>query len=620
MPYPNVEAAKKAGFPTEAEGIALNISQINKLADIYDAVKKAGTADNPMAVSWTQWKELYVKKGNSWVKREGTAMKYFVKISSRAWSDVDKTKLPKSSFADQGDPEKKSTWRFPYKEADGTINRAGVISAWATMYGARTGKITPNMPQEAISRIKTARQLIGLDDDKKMREAYADATPGQGQGVGKPKQGAGGRDMCQCPECGQVEKHERGIPCVDQKCSKCGANMAPHVEKKEFEMGEIVDMAVFKTGTHNKNKFTDEALDEIANNFEKLNGKITPKLKITHRENQEKVAGLASYGDIYRVIAKAINGVKHILISVKNVPKEVMAWVKDRRFPERSIEIYPKLTVDGKEYSNVLRNVSLLGHEPPAVTGLAPIKATEDGNEYNEITVSFSDDDTFELHDKEGGEKDMEKKDVTAQFEALQEAIDKLKVDIEAKDSEIAKMKDEKQVDRLKEEKDILAKKLAETEKQVSDFKKLEADAKEGKVAKDELGKLKEKQRKDFIQTSIEDWKKAGQILPKDESVVKTLMESLNADVIKFKVPDGDSEKEVESSQLDLLKRFIDSHKVIDFKEVSGGGEGDKGTGEDKIEDKDGREVINDDLDGKAKKYMNDHDGTSYEEALMEVG
>jgi hypothetical protein len=67
MPYDSISAAKSAGFPTSADGAPLTLSQINKLASIYDSVKAAGTSDNPMAVAWTQWKKLYHKQGDGWV-------------------------------------------------------------------------------------------------------------------------------------------------------------------------------------------------------------------------------------------------------------------------------------------------------------------------------------------------------------------------------------------------------------------------------------------------------------------------------------------------------------------------------------------------------------------------
>jgi len=70
MPYNSIAAAKRAGFPTTAEGIPLTLAQINKLAEIYDAIKKAGTAKEPFAVAWSTWKKLYKKVGKKWVKRK----------------------------------------------------------------------------------------------------------------------------------------------------------------------------------------------------------------------------------------------------------------------------------------------------------------------------------------------------------------------------------------------------------------------------------------------------------------------------------------------------------------------------------------------------------------------
>ena len=70
MPYDSIEEAKKAGFPTSTEEIDLTLAQINKLAEIYDAVKKAGTAKTPFAVAWAAWKEIYKIEGDKWVKIE----------------------------------------------------------------------------------------------------------------------------------------------------------------------------------------------------------------------------------------------------------------------------------------------------------------------------------------------------------------------------------------------------------------------------------------------------------------------------------------------------------------------------------------------------------------------
>jgi predicted Fe-Mo cluster-binding NifX family protein len=54
---------------------------------------------------------------------------------------------------------------------------------------------------------------------------------GQGQGRGgRRAAGAGGAaagpgGYCVCLSCGERAVHERGVPCINQKCSKCGASM-----------------------------------------------------------------------------------------------------------------------------------------------------------------------------------------------------------------------------------------------------------------------------------------------------------------------------------------------------------------------------------------------------------
>lgn len=55
---------------------------------------------------------------------------------------------------------------------------------------------------------------------------------GQGQGGGGQGRGrmggplAGGAvGTCQCPKCGHRETHERGVPCVQKLCPKCGIAM-----------------------------------------------------------------------------------------------------------------------------------------------------------------------------------------------------------------------------------------------------------------------------------------------------------------------------------------------------------------------------------------------------------
>ena len=48
---------------------------------------------------------------------------------------------------------------------------------------------------------------------------------GDGRGVGGERQGDGGADICKCPNCGYTTKHEKGTPCQETSCPKCGTKM-----------------------------------------------------------------------------------------------------------------------------------------------------------------------------------------------------------------------------------------------------------------------------------------------------------------------------------------------------------------------------------------------------------
>ena len=91
MPYESIDAAKKAGFPTSADDIDLTLAQINKLAEIHDAIKKAGNAENPMAVAWTQWKALHTKAAGAWIVQSSTqAVPEGMEAATLSFGSVDK--------------------------------------------------------------------------------------------------------------------------------------------------------------------------------------------------------------------------------------------------------------------------------------------------------------------------------------------------------------------------------------------------------------------------------------------------------------------------------------------------------------------------------------------------
>ena len=445
-------------------------------------------------------------------------------------------------------------------------------------------------------------------------------------------------DMDKKKKMATISKIVDEIPGMLKK--RIGAVVKALTDGQEWEefaesLAVINSMAVFKVGEHKGDKYSDDDIEEIAANFKKLKGKVSPKLKITHDEDQRSIANLASYGDIESVVVKIINKVKHLFVSVSHVPKQVKKWVKDRRFAERSIELWDSRKVDGKVYKNVLRNVSLLGHEPPAVTGLEPIKASDQEGKFKTIVMSFSDDDELatvsmendeedpiEQIPSEGGDEEMELKEAEAQIAKLKESITALTADVAAKAEEISKMSDQSKVDVLTAEKVKLEESLVALQEQTKGFEELKDGTEKGKAAEDKLKKLEDATRKKDISSKLELWKKNQNILPKDEPMLKALMESFTDEVIKCSVPDGDGTKDIEVPQIALLSAVIEARKHDSFGEVSIMEDGELiESGDAQIEMPDGKKfsVDNLDIDAKARKYQADHEGVSYGDALIEV-
>uniref|UniRef100_A0A6M3LE72 Uncharacterized protein n=2 Tax=viral metagenome TaxID=1070528 RepID=A0A6M3LE72_9ZZZZ len=74
-------------------------------------------------------------------------------VSNKSWAKVNKSKLPSSAFLIVGDPEKKSTWKLPYKEENGDVNLGALRAIAAAVAGARTGK-PMTIPTEVKTKIE----------------------------------------------------------------------------------------------------------------------------------------------------------------------------------------------------------------------------------------------------------------------------------------------------------------------------------------------------------------------------------------------------------------------------------------------------------------------------------
>jgi hypothetical protein len=96
-----------------------------------------------------------------------------------SWGSVDKAKLPRAAFADEGDADKKSTWSYPHHRIEGGgkedgngiytegtmyLQEGGLDAAWSASQGGRSGK---KASQEVIDHLRAHRKAIGKDKSDK---------------------------------------------------------------------------------------------------------------------------------------------------------------------------------------------------------------------------------------------------------------------------------------------------------------------------------------------------------------------------------------------------------------------------------------------------------------------
>ena len=107
-----------------------------------------------------------------------------------------------------------------------------VIQAWLTGNLERDAFAMPG----CCGRGRGRRGMHGMNKEgyEMNGKGRGGMGPGGGQGQGRVGQGRGrmggplagsAAGSCLCPDCGHREPHERGAPCVQKKCPKCGTAM-----------------------------------------------------------------------------------------------------------------------------------------------------------------------------------------------------------------------------------------------------------------------------------------------------------------------------------------------------------------------------------------------------------
>ena len=190
---------------------------------------------------------------------------------------------------------------------------------------------------------------------------------------------------------------------------------------------KLLGRNIFKVGTWNDMKFTEQDLDDIVDNFSKLKDVHQVPLKFGHDADHKD--GQPAIGWITNVYRKG----KDLFADFDHVPTIVMDAITAKRFRTVSVEVIRNAKLNGDEIKTwFLDAVALLGADQPAVSGLTDLAdltlirtAFADGER-----VVFGKAGSFDSLQKE---KSMDKAELKAVIDdalaPLQSSIDKLEAD-----------------------------------------------------------------------------------------------------------------------------------------------------------------------------------------------
>lgn len=341
----------------------------------------------------------------------------------------------------------------------------------------------------------------------------------------------------------------------------------PDDKNKDKKTHEF-DAEIFGTGTWtdaqgNRDKFTDQDLQDIIKNFDGLKETVKPPfIKLGHDAKQE--AMILEGGQPALGWVKALKQVGDKLIATfTQVPDVVRQAIQSGLYKRISSELYFNYKHDGKIFNKVLARVALLGARIPAINTLADLEAylsqsTSKGSFDTLKVYAFETDDAGVIINTETKEfSDMEKKEFESKIaeldaKAKQEETDRLKAETEAK----------------------------EAKEQLAKFEQQQAEEK--KTAEIE-----------GIKTYCEEMVKAKKMLPyQRDLIVKDL------DKRTYSTEDG------HIFDFNLVKELFDKVDVIlDVKEYA--------------HDDKKKEILSpaEELEAKTKEYMREHTDVDYETA-----
>jgi hypothetical protein len=148
--------------------------------------------------------------------------------------------------------------------------------------------------------------------------------------------------------------------------------------KFELETRELANVPIFAAGTWtssggNKRTWTEDDLDEIAENAVTLGDKVIPFLRVDHTDEKthKRITGRFKIGDLTNVRRVG----KQLVADIVKIPRKAYELMKAGIFGRPSAEIFPtfKDEASGTTFKNVLSGAAILSGKHPAVTTLDDI-------------------------------------------------------------------------------------------------------------------------------------------------------------------------------------------------------------------------------------------------------
>jgi hypothetical protein len=354
----------------------------------------------------------------------------------------------------------------------------------------------------------------------------------------------------------------------------------------ELETVDIKDVEIFAAGTWNGDSYTVEDLDEMVKGYAETFQALKPYLKLGH-DDKQKLAQKDGYPAIGWVENLRRVG-NRLVADFRKVPKKLAALIEAGAYRRVSSEIWAGLEVAGTKFKYLLKAVGILGADTPAVENLDDIMALYAADVSNAAAYSAGHDvKSYEISTTEL--RGDVKEDAMPDIEKLNARIAELEARLrEYEKEEVA------EAEKVKAD-------LAEAEKKVeaAEVKAVEAEKKAEQLEK-EVKAHRRQAIEVSVQATIDKLIADKKIVPAQKEAAFALLLNAKdgATEKKFKV----GEKEMGAEEL-VMSFFSNGHASVNTDT-----ETEAGTRSD-----------GDDLDAKARKYMESHQGVSYKQALIEV-